>query len=49
MLIYKFEYPYKLDVKMCPEISSRCNELVGGEITKRLVKMGEQQLNKSNK
>jgi hypothetical protein len=34
---------------MGPDASSRSNGRVGGEITKRLVKMGEQQLKKSNK
>ena len=45
----KYEIANELGVKMGPDASSRSNGRVGGEITKRLVKMGEQQLNKSNK
>ena len=33
---------------MGPDATSRANVSVGGEITKRLVKMGEQQLGMTN-
>ena len=35
---------YELGVTMGPDATSRANGSVGGEITKRLVKMGEQHL-----
>ena len=40
----KYEIASELGVTMGPDASSRANGSVGGEITKRLVKMGEQQL-----
>lgn len=40
----KYEIASELGVNMGPDASSRANGSVGGEITKRLVKMGEQQL-----
>ena len=40
----KYEIANELGVTMGPDASSRSNGSVGGEITKRLVKMGEQQL-----
>lgn len=40
----KFEIANELGVNMGPDATSRANGSVGGEITKRLVKMGEQQL-----
>lgn len=44
----KYEIAAELGVAMGPDASSRANGSVGGEITKRLVKMGEQQLGMSN-
>ena len=41
----KYEIASELGVNMGPDASSRANGSVGGEITKRLVKMGEQHLN----
>ena len=40
----KYEIASELGVKMGPDASSRANGSVGGEITKRLVKMGQSQL-----
>ena len=40
----KYEIASELGVQMGPDATSRANGSVGGEITKRLVKMGEQQL-----
>ncbi len=40
----KYEIANELGVNMGPDATSRANGSVGGEITKRLVKMGEQQL-----
>ena len=44
----KYEIANELGVNMGPDATSRANGSVGGEITKRLVKMGEQQLGTSN-
>ena len=44
----KYEIANELGVKMGPDATSRANGSVGGEITKRLVKMGEQNLGSSN-
>lgn len=44
----KYEIAAELGVSMGPDASSRANGSVGGEITKRLVKMGEQQLGMNN-
>lgn len=44
----KYEIANELGVAMGPDASSRANGSVGGEITKRLVRMGEQQLGASN-
>lgn len=44
----KYEIANELGVTMGPDAPSRANGSVGGEITKRLVKMGEQQLGGSN-
>ena len=44
----KYERAAELGVAMGPDASSRANGSVGGEITKRLVKMGEQQLGMNN-
>lgn len=43
----KYEIASELGVNMGPDATSRANGSVGGEITKRLVKMGEQQLGAS--
>ena len=40
----KYEIANELGVTMGPDATSRANGSVGGEITKRLVKMGEQHL-----
>lgn len=40
----KFEIASEFGVNLGPETSSRANGSVGGEITKRLVQMAEQQL-----
>ena len=44
----KYQIAAELGVAMGPDASSRANGSVGGEITKRLVKMGEQQLGMNN-
>ena len=44
----KYEIANELGVKMGPDATSRANGSVGGEITKRLVKLGENQLSGSN-
>lgn len=43
----KYEIANELGISMGPNASSRLNGSVGGEITKRLIKMGESQLHKS--
>ena len=40
----KYEIANELGVTMGPDATSRANGSVGGEITKRLVQMGEQQM-----
>ncbi|MEG2992884.1 MAG: alpha/beta-type small acid-soluble spore protein [Bacilli bacterium] len=40
----KYEIANELGVAMGPDATSRANGSVGGEITKRLVQMGQQQL-----
>lgn len=40
----KYEIASELGVNMGPDASARANGSVGGEITKRLVRMGEQHL-----
>ena len=44
----KYEIANELGVNMGPDATSRANGSVGGEITKRLVRMAEQQLSGSN-
>ena len=44
----KYEIANELGVKMGPDATSRANGSVGGEITKRLVQMGQQQISGSN-
>lgn len=44
----KYEIASELGVKMGPDATSRANGSVGGEITKRLVQMGEQHLGGTN-
>ena len=44
----KYEIAAELGVAMGPDASSRANGSGGGEITKRLVQMGEQQLGMNN-
>ncbi|MBR3198577.1 MAG: alpha/beta-type small acid-soluble spore protein [Bacilli bacterium] len=47
----KYEIASELGVNMGPDATSRANGSVGGEITKRLVQMGQQHIsgNYSNK
>ena len=45
----KYEIASELGVNMGPNASSRANGSVGGEITKRLVQMGESKLKGSSK
>ena len=44
----KYEIASEFGVTLGPDTASRQNGSVGGEITKRLVRMGEQQLGGSN-
>lgn len=44
----KYEIANELGVNMGPDATSRANGSVGGEITKRLVQMGQQQLSGSH-
>ena len=44
----KYEIANELGVNLGPDATSRANGSVGGEITKRLVKLGENQLSGSN-
>ena len=44
----KYEIANELGVQMGPDATSRANGSVGGEITKRLVKLGEQNLGATN-
>ena len=44
----KYEIASELGVKMGPDATSRANGSVGGEITRRLVRLGEQNLGASN-
>jgi len=41
----KFEIAQEFGVQLGPDATSRANGSVGGEITKRLVQMAEQQMN----
>lgn len=45
----KYEIANELGVQMGPDASSRANGSVGGEITKRLVQMGQNQLSGSSR
>ncbi|MBQ9011318.1 MAG: alpha/beta-type small acid-soluble spore protein [Bacilli bacterium] len=44
----KYEIASELGVNLGPDTTSRANGSVGGEITKRLVQMGQQHLSGSN-
>lgn len=44
----KYEIANELGVNLGPDTSSRMNGSVGGEITKRLVQMGEQHIGGSS-
>ena len=44
----KYEIASELGVNLGPDATSRANGTVGGEITKRLVQMGEQHLGGTN-
>lgn len=41
----KYEIANELGIKLGPDTTSRLNGTVGGEMTKKLVKLGEQYLN----
>ena len=41
----KYEIAQEFNVQLGPDATSRSNGSVGGEITKRLVQMAEQQMN----
>lgn len=45
----KYEIASELGVNMGADATSRANGSVGGEMTKRLVQMGEEKYNKSSK
>jgi hypothetical protein len=45
----KYEIANELGVNMGPDATSRANGTVGGEITKRLVQMGEDNLKGSSR
>ena len=44
----KYEIANEFGVNLGPDTTSRANGSVGGEITKRLVKMGESQMSSVN-
>ena len=44
----KYEIANELGVNLGPDTTSRANGSVGGEITRRLVQMGEQHISGSN-
>ena len=44
----KYEIANEFGVNLGPDASSRANGSVGGEITKRLVEMGQNQMNHSS-
>lgn len=44
----KYEIANEFGVNLGPDTTARANGSVGGEITKRLVKLGQNQLNGSN-
>ena len=44
----KYEIANELGVSLGPDASARSNGSVGGEITKRLVKMGQEQMSRSS-
>ena len=44
----KYEIANEFGVNLGPDTTSRANGSVGGEITKRLVQMGEQHISGSN-
>lgn len=44
----KYEIASELGVNLGPDSTSRANGTVGGEITRRLVQMGQQQMSGSN-
>ena len=44
----KYEIANELGVNLGPDATSRANGSVGGEITKRLVQLGQNQLSGSN-
>ena len=45
----KYEIAREMGIKLGAETTARLNGTVGGEMTRRLVRLGEQKLNNSNK
>ena len=45
----KYEIANEFDVNLGPDTTARENGSVGGEITKRLVEMGQKQMSSSNR
>ena len=44
----KYEIANEFGVNLGPDTTARANGYVGGEITKRLVKMGQEQMSRSS-
>ena len=44
----KYEIANEFGVNLGPDVTSRANGTVGGEITKRLVRLGQNQISGSN-
>ena len=44
----KYEIANEFGVNLGPDTTARANGSVGGEITKRLVKMGQEQMSRSS-
>ena len=45
----KYEIAREMGIKLGAETTARLNGIVGGEMTRRLVRLGEQKLSNSNK
>lgn len=45
----KYEIAREMGIKLGAETTARLNGTVGGEMTRRLVRLGEQRLNSNNK
>ena len=46
--LMKYEIANEFGVNLGPDTTARANGSVGGEITKRLVKMGQEQMSRSS-